>query len=355
MMRCEPATMTPADPAAPPTDPRSYLVAVGADRLPLAEFLRDCLHQADEPQVPGSAAHELAVLRELFLEAGVRALEQRVTCAAGWLQVDVRPPARGFGDELHARLGELVRCLLDDESIHDFFFMDKPPGLRLRFRARRGGGEAIAALLHDQLEGWQTAGLIGGAWSAPYEPETQLFGGPASMCHVHALFTHDSLAWLDHLAGSGPDPAAAAPTWVLSLAMLRELFPALGIEDWEDLDVWDRVRRRTGRSLPGELTAAAGLTDAVAEVTREIRAHWTQPFRLMEQLPAASSGILESFVAAIAPIAASWQREYLPRPDACLGRRGLAALYTIFHWNRAGLSLTRQALLAEALATRETI
>src|SRR6185503_871617 len=102
--------------------------------------------------------------------------------------------------------------------------------------------------------------------------------------------------WLDHVASGRAEPACAAPAWLLSLAMSRQLFHALGIDDWEDLDVWDRVRRRTGRSLPGELTADAGLTDDLTEVAREIRAYWTQPPRLMEELPIHAREILDRFV-----------------------------------------------------------
>lgn len=98
MTRRDPTT---ADGSTRPTDPRSYQVAIGAARLPLSEFLSACLRPA-LPGVPppaGADARELEAMRDLFLEAGVRALEQRVTCAAGWLQADVRPPAPGFAAE----------------------------------------------------------------------------------------------------------------------------------------------------------------------------------------------------------------------------------------------------------------
>src|SRR5690606_20377117 len=109
------ATPTRADDATPPTDPRSYQVAIGAARLPLPEFLSACLRPAEAPPPAGAHdARELELLRELFLEAGVRALEQRATCAADWLQADVSPPAPGFSAELHAELGRLARRLLDD-------------------------------------------------------------------------------------------------------------------------------------------------------------------------------------------------------------------------------------------------
>jgi hypothetical protein len=54
-------------------------------------------------------------------------------------------------------------------------------------------------------------------------------------------------------------------------------------------------------------------------------------------------------------VARDWRQRYFDTPHARLGVRAAAALMTIFHWNRAGLSLERQVLFAEALAARRTV
>lgn len=83
------------------------------------------------------------------------------------------------------------------------------------------------------------------------------------MRYVHRLFTVDALAWLAFI-GSRP-----CPPWAFSLAMISGLLDGLEIVDWEDLDLWERIRRQAYRTLPDGLPAGT-----VAAATSGLQASW---------------------------------------------------------------------------------
>ncbi|MFE7135487.1 thiopeptide-type bacteriocin biosynthesis protein, partial [Streptomyces sp. NPDC057638] len=146
--------------------------------------------------------------------------------------------------ELYAFLGEIALEVIGSGTASNFFFMHKPPGLRLRFQAREPGSrEALYAELAARL------GARSGLFDTPvrgiYEPESYLFGGPHAMPWVHDLFTADSLAWLHHHA-ERPAPLA---DWRLSLTLLRDLLDGLGIVGWEHRGVWETLQHEAGRAL----------------------------------------------------------------------------------------------------------
>jgi thiopeptide-type bacteriocin biosynthesis protein len=197
---------------------------------------------------------------------------------------------------------------------------------------------------------WQSEGLFDGIVPGIYEPETYLFGGPVSMRSVHELFTIDSLAWLDYYVAASKEEVGAASAWALSLVMLRALFTGLGITDWEDLDVWDRLRQRAGRSIPSEV-----LQVEFASAAAEIRFRWLNPQSILEELSPQLKNIAERYRKSLIDITDRWHSDYFATDAAYIGPRAGAALFTIFHWNRATLSPARQALLVEALLTRQTV
>ncbi|MFF9002027.1 thiopeptide-type bacteriocin biosynthesis protein [Streptomyces achromogenes] len=306
-------------------------------------LLADCLDDVRaEPQgtVPLAAEDPgYAAARRTFLTAGLEALRTH-TPEAGWVQLNLplTPPSYG-------RLAAAARELLGTGQARDFFFMHKPPGLRVRFLAAEPSRapELRAALLRRL-----TPERTGDAGTRPlagvYEPETYLFGGPLSMPWVHELFTADSRAWLDvHTAVAG-DPAPVG--WRVSLALLHAVFDGLGIVGWEHRGVWQAVREETGRRLPGGLgepdlrRAAAG-----------IRAYWEQgPEDRLQALPKAWRDVLGEHLGAVGQAAERWRGHYFASGEATIGPRRAAAYHVIFHWNRGALSTARQCLLTEALA-----
>ncbi|MFF8693578.1 thiopeptide-type bacteriocin biosynthesis protein [Streptomyces sp. NPDC015144] len=269
---------------------------------------------------------------------------------ASWVQVNLTPRPTAW-PRLYAWLAGTARDLLAADTARAFFFMHKPPGMRLRFQAYGAGGTVP---LRTELLGrlGEFDGLAGPPVCAVYEPESYLFGGPASMPWVHELFTADSLAWLDHhtrcpATGTGTDAGVvAAADWRLSLFLLRDMFDGLRIVGWEHRGVWDAVRTDTGRGLPD------GLRDAALRRAAEgIRAHWRQPRdRLLAALPGECRAVAEGHGDAVRRAADHWRTGYFESGDAVRGPRRAAAYAVIFHWNRGRFSFARQSLLTEALA-----
>lgn len=251
-----------------------------------------------------------------------------------WVQVGIatagRPP--------YAELAPVVREWLADGVVSDFFFMHKPPGLRVRFAVAPGRAPWVRDRLRELTGRWRAAGLVTGARLGVYEPEEQLFGGPVSMRHVHRLFTVDATTWLDfHAAGSG------APAWALSLAMLRPVFAGLHIAGWEQCDTWGRVAR-AGRELPPGGPVDTGVADVA------LRRWWNRPVELAAALPVPARRLADRHANRVAPLLRDWRRGYFDTEDAVLGPRQACAFYTVFHWNRAALSYGRQVLIAGALS-----
>jgi thiopeptide-type bacteriocin biosynthesis protein len=266
-----------------------------------------------------------------------------IECAAGhWRQYDL---TIGDGEnsraDLYHRLGSLARKLTGDGRSADFFFMHKPPGMRIRFKFHQGTPEHDAEL-DRELTAWRTGGIIEDSRRIIYEPETRLFGGPVSMNIVHQLFTADSLMWLAYHSAVSP-----GPVWALSLLMLRPLFEAVGVTDGEDLDVWDRVRWQTGRRLDtGDPAVAAGLRN----LARTLRAAWSMPERSPAALSPDLAGHLHEYNTAIGEAGERWNRDYFRSGEALIGPRAALAYVVIFHWNRAHLPLLRQRQITEAMA-----
>jgi thiopeptide-type bacteriocin biosynthesis protein len=323
--------------------PAAWEVAVGDRRLPLTDFLLRCARSLADGQPAQDGAFVDA--RDAFLAGGMAAL-RAAPRRSSWVQVGVGVRRRPPDPELYRRLAATARELLEQPTVGNFFFMHKPPGLRVRFETAGPGRHRLEHDLHRRLAAWQAEGLVEQVVPAVYEPETHLFGGRVSMRSVHRLFTADALAWLDYHALARE---RGGPAWALSLLMLRALFDALEIVGWEDLDVWDRIRRKTGRRLAEQ---ARGHT-VLARAADGIRAGWAAGDRLLEQLPPRARQIAATFQQAVAPEAARWRAEYFATRQAAIGPRQAAAYLTIFHWNRAGLPLLRQALLTEALVDRQ--
>ncbi|CAM3844413.1 thiopeptide-type bacteriocin biosynthesis protein [Kibdelosporangium persicum] len=289
---------------------------VGAGLVPVRRFLLDC---AD------SAGGTLTDEQRVFLRAGRQAL----LTGSGWVQYGLSLAGCRPAPSLYAALGDLATTVLHGGQATQFAFVHKPPGLRIRFEPAPGERDELRGQVRAACERWQRDNLVGTVTEPCYEPETALFGGPASLTHVHRLFTTDSLFWLECHAAPGE------PAWARSLPVLAELFAGLGVVGWEDLDVWDRVRVQCRRGLPSEVTGSAAFRHAADGV----RAAWAQSRE--------SAGHL-----GVRALADTWRREYLDTGEAWLGPREAAALVTIFHWNRGGLDPLRQGLLTEALADR---
>ncbi|MBI4694508.1 MAG: hypothetical protein HY749_10850 [Gammaproteobacteria bacterium] len=191
---------------------------------------------------------------------------------------DARPGAR--------RLFALVESWWAPEyaagRIPRWFFMRKPPDVRLRFLATpqaRPALDALAAVLAREV----ASGTLAAAAPGRYAPEETRFGGPAALDCAHAWFTLDSVLWRHFEARAAQDlREPAAEIWLA--AIFQDLFAAVGARDG-----WPRLARHVELSsppaaapLPGLPTLAAlageaapdAATRALAQAYREGNRHF---------------------------------------------------------------------------------
>ncbi|MFJ3216677.1 thiopeptide-type bacteriocin biosynthesis protein [Kitasatospora sp. NPDC086801] len=313
--------------------------------MEVEQLLTDCLRDVrDIP--PGtvpvdSTGPDYEAARHTFLTAGLSALRNDPP-GAGWVQINLAPGPTAW-HRTYRVIADTARELIAADAVRSFFFMHKPPGLRVRFEA---GRTDLAALRRElirrfrEVDGQSRPPLCG-----RYEPEAYLFGGPSSMRYVHDLFTVDSLAWLDHhdtLATAGRPELVA--DWRLSLYLLGELLGGLGIVGWEHRGVWQVVRDDTGRRL------GTDPDDDARRAAAGILAAWRAggPGLLAPVAPQRRAAV-EAHGDAVRRAAESWRTGYFESGDAVIGPRRAAAYHVIFHWNRGRLSLARQSLLTHAL------
>jgi thiopeptide-type bacteriocin biosynthesis protein len=143
-----------------------------------------------------------------------------------WIQLNVGlarrgglalPAARAVFDEF-APLVEQWRAA---RELQWFFFMRKPPDIRLRFRVPTS--HDIRPALDAAIARLQREGRVTTFFYSSYEPETERFGGPDGMRSVHAYFDVDTRAWLHLDALERQERRRLAPERLLP-ALVHDLF-----------------------------------------------------------------------------------------------------------------------------------
>ncbi|GHG11787.1 hypothetical protein GCM10018791_26500 [Streptomyces zaomyceticus] len=217
--------------------------------------------------------------------------------------------------------------------IDGWWYTRKHPCWRLRLRLHPGArptfDDSFDRLVSDgQLQRW---------WPGIYESETAAFGGEASMTAAHALFITDSressrLRQRDDLT-VGPRE--------LSVLLCTIMMRAAGLEWYEQGDVWHRVITEEHRS-------------AVSDVPRDrldARAQEIRPLLFADSdvllRPGGLLGPVSDWVDAFRRTGQELRRAV---QDGTLDRglRQVLSFHVIFHWNRLGLSLRSQSVLAWA-------
>jgi thiopeptide-type bacteriocin biosynthesis protein len=171
---------------------------------------------------------------------------ESVGSLANWLQVNVAlartdgnitPNARMLFEQLSFAIADWRR----EKNLEIFFFMRKPPDLRLRLFGRNPE-ENLLPKLEQILSTLKHGGFIKSFFRSIYEPETSLFGGVLAMNVVHEHFDADSMAWIgfDRLVASGRQTIQSE---TLVLAVLNDLFVRTIPCPWEVWDVWCNVAR----------------------------------------------------------------------------------------------------------------
>ncbi|HIK04130.1 MAG TPA: hypothetical protein IGS40_05360 [Trichormus sp. M33_DOE_039] len=172
-----------------------------------------------------------------------------------WLQLNVGL-VRQQGDALpnarllFARIATLVNRWRDHGLLHWFFFMRKPPDVRLRFFTKVDQKQAIAEI-SELMYTLQQENSIHLFFFSEYQPETDRFGGTAAMQLVHQHFDTDTSLWLflDYLY---QHHLSVVPKDILLSTLLHDLFTRVMPNQRSTLAAWQSLAALI--PIPGETT-----------------------------------------------------------------------------------------------------
>lgn len=268
---------------------------------------------------------------ERLARCGAGLLDDASAAGRGWTEVCVATDdidgvmSAWLRSDGPSRIGSAVR----DGLLEHFFFVYKPPGLRLRFRVR----DAVAAGRLPPVSlmtGFEDCSLHAGV----YEPEVPLLGIGAGLAATHAFFTADSLAvinrqrrWLDAPA-DGPDPGD------YSLAVCQATLRAATADGNEAWAVWHRLATRDRPPHDGVAYPREPWWDEAAR-----RALDPAVLGIVSADPA-----VRAVVECGRAIVAGRLRESFP-----CGLRATLAHWIVFHWNRMGFGVDVQRHFAAAM------
>jgi thiopeptide-type bacteriocin biosynthesis protein len=317
--------------------------AVSPSSLIAAVF--KALEKAELPVDPSWSPEEVgfvAAVREAILAAGTTRVERELN-PHGWLQLGVRAPSeQAVADFLVNDLAEAARGWQSGGQIDRFFFMRKPPGLRIRFRGRNLRQRILPNLL-ERLERAREEGRVTGHEFGVYDAETHQFGGALGLDIAHEWFTADSFAAIALLAleHSGRDTSGRE---ALSLFALNDLISRVAGDSWEQWDVWSELRL-TGRLPRLSTTTRAELLEEL-EKNREglSRSLWKREV-VLASLSVEEQAIANQLCAANSVTAARLKRA-AAQGALEYGPRKILPFFIIFHWNRLGFEVPLQMALA---------
>lgn len=221
------------------------------------------------------------------------------------------------------------------DAIDGWWYTRKHPCWRLRLRIQPVNG--AKRTIEDGFDRLVSEGHLQRWWPGIYEPETPAFGGKTSMTAAHALFITDSreiqqLRLRDDLA-IGPRE--------LSVLLCTIMMRAARLEWYEQGDVWDRVITTEHRSAVSDIP-----NERLDARVQEIR-----PLLLADSdILLRPGGSLEPVAEWVAAFHSAGQVLAEGVQDGTLNRglRQVLSYHVIFHWNRLGLSMRGQSILAWA-------
>lgn len=210
-----------------------------------------------------------------------------------------------------------------EDRFRRFFFVRKPPGLRLRFF-----GENLDERLLPPLVAWldeaERLNAIRGYRTARYEPERARFGGPMGMDIAHDAFDRDSRHVMRY-AGLSRDAQLALSRRAFSLLLANDLFGRRIADIAELWDIWQRLSRVVGDVRAERATTADDVALALVAFS-DVQA-------VLARVPADAATLLtdawQDNAEIIARLHASEQTGGLR-----VGPRAWLASVCLFHWNR---------------------
>ena len=261
-----------------------------------------------------------------------------------WLQVNVAlsqqkgsglPSARTVFAVLSERLPEWRR----QRAVNCFFFMRKPPGLRLRFQGLEPTMTVLPKLRRD-LRTLRACNGIERFFCSVYEPEADLFGGVKAMRLVHHHFDADSMAWiaLDRLAQSGKRGLVSETT--ITTALLNDLFWRTVLDRSELWDIWRNLTKMVSMPVLGNDTRESATRLSIEALT--IKAPW--PSAAPEEID-----ICKQYIHANERLSHGLRRLW-DQGRLNTGLRAVLAFVALFHMNRYGYGPSRAGALAFAMS-----
>jgi thiopeptide-type bacteriocin biosynthesis protein len=262
--------------------------------------------------------------REAVVAAGTAAAIHELSRRSRWLQYSLEQHGweRIVSGDLQARL----RVWLDEDPDRAFFFVHKPPGVRVGFR---GVEDDFAGAITPTFEALAAEGAIRSWTIGPYDADVSQLGGPVGLDLTHRFFTAESVAVLAHhrLQLSG---TARLDRELFSLILIDRLLGQV-TDAWETWDVWCKM---TFAGRPADTQSAISIDagdprialtllnhqsrvlDAVSNDERELFAHYDAGLeRLAPKIHAAvEDGTLSWGIREILPfwIARHWNRMRFP-------------------------------------------
>jgi thiopeptide-type bacteriocin biosynthesis protein len=271
----------------------------------------------------------------VYEQAGRDALDSHVSTTDWWQGYLQFTDWANAGTTFTTHVLPVLRQAETSGTIDGWWYTRKHPCWRLRlrrcpeFRAKLSVSNSLDHLVADgHLLRW---------WPGLYEPETAAFGGAAGMTVAHALFITDSRE--AQQLGQRSDLAVGPRE--LSVLLCTIMMRAAGLEWYEQGDVWHRVITDEHRSAVSDVPS-----DLLNARAKEIR-----PLLMAESdVLLRSGGPLEPIAEWAAAFRTAGQElgHAVQAGTLDRGLRQVLSYHVIFHWNRLGLSLRGQSILAWA-------
>jgi thiopeptide-type bacteriocin biosynthesis protein len=249
----------------------------------------------------------------LDVDAALSRLERYPRTGANWLQIN----ARLAGPSAWREIADLIATLKAEGSITSWWFVHKPPGVRLRLSSDDPDWlKARIEALRQQLRHAQFHR------TGSYEPELDRFTGECGLELAHRHFEADSrmaLSWW-----TGPVGPEQIPRLV-GLYTAHTMFSRIADDAAENRDMWTKLRHAVQANSTPDPLAEPQLSGVIGRC-------------IAGELPTANDE-----VRAIVSRAARWGRRIgdaaadLHRIEG-LPMRQWAASVAVFHWNRWGLT-----------------
>jgi thiopeptide-type bacteriocin biosynthesis protein len=249
------------------------------------------------------------------------------TLGRRWLQANLELDNDGAA---HLRaiwepIATTVDSLAEQGLLRCFYFLRKPPGLRLRFAVDATAPPTVSSAIEAVLDELITGGLVARWYPSVYEPEVYKFGGPSAMDAVHDQFFADSACWWrwDQLVAAGE---TAIDARLLSVTVLNDLFRVFTGGPEEVWDVWCRLATMHGDrvAMDGQPAPAVAIADIV------------------ERVSAAEAELLRAYATSNAELAGRF-RALLAEGKLLFAHRLVLPHVALYHWNRYGFTPSDRA------------